>query len=196
MSVTLRRVTLPQFLLEQGCFDPQAAAPYLAKIAIGKLSASIHKSAVVLPPHATPAQALRYGMHPDYGREREISALAIPDLLTEIQRAARGLEANWRMLDALVLSIPHGGSASESTAKPLKRITAAAAHEARILRALEELGVAPLSLPEGEQGKRGIKSRVREHIGNKTPTNPNGLSNAQFEKAWNAAKKSRVIRAN
>lgn len=196
MSVSFSRVTLPAFLLEQGCFDPKDAAPYLAKIAAGKLSASILKPAVVLPASATSTQILRHGMHPDYGNEKGIPALSIPDVRTEIQKAARGLQANWTMLDALVLSIPEGGSARESTVKPLKRITAAKAHEALILRALAELGVAPLALPKGAQGKSGIKSRVRKHIGQKTPKNPDGLSDAQFEKAWNAALKSGVIRTS
>lgn len=196
MSTSFRRVALAAFLLEQGSYDPKDATPYLAKIAAGKISASIFKPAVVLPPSATPAQALRLAMHPEYGKEKEIPALSIPNMRTEIHKAARGLQANWTMLDTLVLSIPEGGSARESTTKPLKRITAAAAHEARILRALEETGVVPLALPEGEQGKRGIKSRVREHIGEKSPKNPDGLSDAQFEKAWNAAKKSGVIRTS
>ncbi|WP_299345495.1 hypothetical protein [uncultured Pseudoxanthomonas sp.] len=194
MPTSPRRVTLPQFLLEQGCLDPRSAAPYLAQIATDKLSASILKPAVVLPPNPTFAQVCQYGLHPEYGNEKEIPALSIPSLRTEIQKAARGLQADWTMLDEVVLSIPDSGSASESTVKPLKRITAAAAHEARILRTLEDLGVAPLALPEGEQGKRGIKSRVREHIGVKTPKNPDGLSDAQFDKAWNAALKSGVIR--
>ena len=43
MPVSFRRVALPEFLLEQGCYDPKAAAPYLARIATGEISASIGK---------------------------------------------------------------------------------------------------------------------------------------------------------
>lgn len=69
--------------------------------------------------------------------------------------------------------------ASQDQIKPVPRFEA---QETEILAAIRAAGHDPLSLPEGQPGKPGIKSQIRGDLVGKSKNFPNAGS--QFDKAW------------
>jgi len=182
LLASYRRVRLQDYLIEQRCgVDRDKQIAIFSKVYSGELTAFTTLPPALPPTDVNMRSVLRYAMN-EVNHEREVPALSNRKIKDEIGKAAAGRDADWQVLDNLILLVPTAASLPHTPAKAVQREPA---HKENILAAIRELGYDPIRLPRPD-GNDGVKKEVKIHVGNAIP-------DGAFKKAWQALRDERSI---
>lgn len=179
-----RRVSLRDYMIEQRSgADRGKQIDLLSKIYSGELKAFTTVPSATPPTNGSMASVLRHAMS-EVNNELEVSALSIRKIKDEIGKAAAGREADFQVIDNLILLVPDTSISTQT--KPIKPIPREETHKMNILSAIKELGYDPLRLPQPD-GKDGAKKKVMGHVREAIPS-------GAFAKAWQSLRNEGSIR--
>lgn len=179
-------VPLPDYFRQQGCLaNPQARAAIVDEIATGKLAAYMKAESAPTPASKSFATMVREALA-ETQKPTHVLARRIPKVMCELEKAAMAVDADWALLNRLVVEVAAPVAAANDTPEPisdeamdrLKKSVQWARAEI-ILSKIADLGLVALDLePPEKNGGGGDRAKVRAAISEKE------IRKTDFKNAW------------
>ena len=176
---------LPDYLRQQGCLaNPHARAGIMDKIATGKLTAYMKIEPAPAPAGRSFVVMVRDALA-DAPKPKHVLARDIPKVMSEVEKAAMAVDADWNLLNRLLIDVSVENSKERAEPKPPERhVYKKEKHLELILDALRAEGFEPKALPAHENGKATPKAMVYKILVEKKKL----LKESQFKRGWEYGK--------
>lgn len=176
------RPNLFKYLRQRGIStDPQARACIMGEISDGKLKAYVAFNSEPAPIHSGLAAMVKY-FESSASEPRHVLATSVPEVRLEIEKAAMVMDADWNILNRLLVDVPVESAKERHIYKKPK-------HLELILDTLRAEGFDPKALPPYINGMATQKALVREILVERKKV----LSKSQFNHGWDFGKESKEI---
>lgn len=176
----VERISLANYLANRGLSSQSPeVCTLLARIHRGEQEALLRLTITSAPYHRLPEHLREVLTTYTF---KDVPAMSDGKTAGEIAKAARGMQADWKYLDVIELVLSYEVSNEQNSSK---RITAQAAHVAKIVHSLKKNNYDPLSLPPKEKGRSVARKVVQQAL--VASGKSGGLSLGQFKNAWDQA---------
>ncbi|WP_133000246.1 hypothetical protein [Luteimonas arsenica] len=167
--------------------NPQARADIMGKIADDELKAY---TTVTSAPSGSSWQAMaRDALLRDAYGPKIVPATSVAVVRSEIEKAAIGADADWGLLNRLLIDVPVENATKQIESQQSDRhVYKKEKHLGLILDALRAGGFEPKALPAREDGKATPKAAVRKILVGKK-----SLSASQFKRGWEYGKEIQEV---
>lgn len=168
--------------------NPLARADIMGKIADDELKA--YTTVTPTPSGSSWQSMARDALLRDAYGPKIVPAMSVASVRSEIEKAAMGADADWGLLNRLLMDVPVENAMEHiESQRPDRHVYKKEKHLGLILDALRAEGFEPKALPAREDGKATPKAVVREILVRTRKL----LSASQFKHGWEYGKETQEV---